>query len=228
MKIISEIGINHNGDFRKIEELIRQSSLGGADYAKFQLYNSQRVFGNDSRAQNEFTFDQVARIKEICDFYEIEFFASVFDEEKIEWCEEIEVPCYKIASRTLVKEPELCELIISTGKPVYASLGFWEENWLPFEKENVKYFNCISKYPTSALDYEKFDYDRKIVGFSDHSYGIAYALFNIVNGAQIIEKHFTLNKGMDGNDHIGSMDLKDLRQLSKIGRQISNIRKRLQ
>ena len=47
MKIISEIGINHNGDFRKMEELIRQSSIGGADYAKFQLYNSIRVFGDE-------------------------------------------------------------------------------------------------------------------------------------------------------------------------------------
>ena len=55
MKIISEIGINHNGDFRKIEELIRQSAIGGADYAKFQLYDSKRVFGDESRKRNEFT-----------------------------------------------------------------------------------------------------------------------------------------------------------------------------
>ena len=71
MKIISEIGINHNGDFRKIEELIRQSAIGGADYAKFQLYDSVRVFGDESRKKNEFTFDQVKMIKSICEAHNI-------------------------------------------------------------------------------------------------------------------------------------------------------------
>jgi N,N'-diacetyllegionaminate synthase len=225
MKIISEIGINHNGDFRKIEELIRQSAIGGADYAKFQLYDSMRVFGDDSRKKNEFTFQQVRQIKDICDVHGIEFFASVFDEEKIDWCEALDVNLYKIASRTVVKEPELCEKIIDTGKLVYVSLGMWENHWLPFGRKNVKYFNCISKYPTSFLDLEKFHFDEDIVGLSDHSYGPAYALYNIAHGAQVVEKHFTLNKGMEGNDHIGSMDLAELKTIKEYGQQFNNILK---
>jgi len=225
MKIISEIGINHNGDFRKIEELIRQSAVGGADYAKFQLYDSMRVFGDESRKRNEFTFEQVKIIKDMCEAHGIEFFASVFDEEKIEWCERLDVNLYKIASRTTVREPKLCEQVIETGKPVYISLGMWEHEWLPFENSNVKYFNCISKYPTSIMDFKKFSYDERIVGFSDHSYGVAYALYNVAHGAQVVEKHFTLNKGMEGNDHIGSMDLGDLKILREYGKQFSNISK---
>ena len=223
IKIISEIGINHNGDFRKIEELIRQSQIGGAYYAKFQLYNSVRVFGDESRKQNEFTFKQVRQIKDICDNYGITFFASVFDEEKLEWCEKLNVSLYKIASRTVVKEPRLCEQIIATKKPVYISLGFWEEESLPFEGDNIKYLNCISKYPTSVLDFKRFEYDDKIVGLSDHSYGISYALYNIADGAKVIEKHFTLNKGMNGNDHIGSMTLEELKLLKEYGNQIESI-----
>ena len=225
MKIISEIGINHNGDFRKIEELIRQSAIGGADYAKFQLYDSIRVFGDESRKKNEFTLPQVRQMKDMCDVHGIEFFASVFDEEKIDWCEMLGVNLYKIASRTVIKEPELCEKIIDTGKPVYVSLGMWENHWLPFNKKNVKYFNCISKYPTSFLDFEKFHYDSSIVGLSDHSYGPAYALYNIAHGAQVVEKHFTLNKGMEGNDHIGSMDLAELKIIKEYGQQFNNISK---
>ena len=91
MKIISEIGINHNGEFKLIEELIRQSAVGGADYAKFQLYNSMRVFGDDSRKKNEFTYSQVQTIKSICDAYGINFLASVFDEEKLDWCLDLKV-----------------------------------------------------------------------------------------------------------------------------------------
>ena len=222
-KIISEIGINHNGDFRKIEELIRQSKAGGADYAKFQLYDSIRVFGDESRKQNEFTFKEVEKIKRICDFYKITFFASVFDEEKLGWCEALDVGLYKIASRTVVKEPELCKRIISTQKPVYTSLGFWEDEVLPFQGENIKYLNCISKYPTSILDFKKFEYNDKIVGLSDHSYGIAFPLYNLAQGARVIEKHFTLNKGMPGNDHIGSMNFKELRLLREYGDQVESI-----
>ena len=223
IKIISEIGINHNGDFRKIEELIRQSKIGGADYAKFQLYDSVGVFGDESRKQNEFTFKEVHRIKQICEYYGITFFASVFDEEKLEWCEKLDVGLYKIASRTVVKEPELCKQIIATGMPVYISLGFWDKEGLPFKAENIKYLNCISKYPTSVLDFKKFEYNDKIVGLSDHSYGISYPLYNIAQGARVIEKHFTLNKGMNGNDHIGSMDLQELKLLREYGNQLENI-----
>ena len=72
---------------------------------------------------------------------------------------------------------------------------------------------------------EKFHYDTDIVGLSDHSYGPAYALYNIAHGAQIVEKHFTLNKGMEGNDHIGSMDLAELKTIKEYGQQLNNISK---
>jgi len=224
LKIIAEIGINHNSDFRKIEELIRQASTGGADFAKFQLYDSIRVFGDDSRKQNEFTFEQVKDIKSICDFYNIEFFASVFDEEKLDWCEQLGVKRHKIASRTVVKEPELCKQIIAVGKPTYISLGFWNQEGLPFDEENIEYFHCISKYPTTHKDLKTdFEYNDKIVGLSDHSYGIGFLLYNIARGAKVIEKHFTLDKSMSGNDHIGSMTLDELRILREYGDQINNI-----
>jgi len=227
LNIISEIGINHNGDFRLIEELIRQSSIGGADFAKFQLYSSLRVFGDDSRIKNEFSFEQVNLIKSICDFYKIEFFASVFDEEKLDWCLQLGVKHLKIASRTVVKEKVLSDLIIKSGINTFISLGQWKENSLPSLEDNVYYFNCISKYPTSILDLKNnsyIPYDKKVIGLSDHSYGIANCLYHISLGARYIEKHFTLNKGMQGNDHIGSMDLNELKNLRELGDQIFMIR----
>jgi sialic acid synthase SpsE len=230
LKIISEIGINHNGDFRLIEELIRQSAVGGADFAKFQLYNSLRVFGDDSRSKNEFTFEQVKTIKSICEAYDIEFFASVFDEEKLQWCLDLDVKYLKIASRTLIKEPELTKKIIETGLTTFISLGQWKEEYLPQTLDkNVFYFNCISKYPTSILDLKGHEYRRyndKIVGLSDHSFGIANCLHHVSLGASYIEKHFSLNKGMPGNDHVGSMNLDELKLLRELGDQIFIIQKK--
>ncbi|MBR52383.1 hypothetical protein CMK19_01270 [Candidatus Poribacteria bacterium] len=222
-KIISEIGINHNGDFRLIEELVRQSALGGADFAKFQLYDSVRVFGDDSRARNEFSYEQVETILSICNAYDIEFFASVFDEEKLEWCMDLNVGFFKIASRTVVKEQDLCRDIIKTGLPTFTSLGFWDKDNLPFDNPNVLYFNCVSKYPTSILDQKQAShrsYEYPVVGVSDHSYGIANCLHHISRGALYVEKHFTLDKSMPGNDHIGSMDIEELTQLRDIGNQL--------
>ena len=228
MKIISEIGINHNGDFKKIEELVRQSSEGGADYAKFQLYDSKRVFGDESRKKNEFTYEQVKLIKDMCDAYNIEFFASVFDEEKLSWCLDLDVNCFKIASRTVVKEKDLCRKIIALKRKTFVSLGFWENSELPFNDTHLHYFNCISKYPTSTLDFKshKFrNYSEKVVGYSDHSYGIGNCLYHISKGASYIEKHFTLNKSMTGNDHLGSMNLDDLKRLRVAGDSIEVARK---
>lgn len=222
-KIISEIGINHNGDFRLIEELIRQSAEGGADFAKFQLYDSVRVFGDDSRAKNEFTYSQVENIAAICEAYDIEFFASVFDEEKLSWCLDLNVSFFKIASRTVVKEPELCLDIIKKGLPTFTSLGMWGDKALPFDNANVLYFNCVSKYPTSILD-QKSAQHRKymypVVGVSDHSYGIGNCLHHISRGALYVEKHFSLDKSMKGNDHIGSMNLEELKKLREVGDQL--------
>ena len=228
MHIISEIGINHNGDFKKIEELIRQSAEGGADFAKFQLYDSVRVFGDNSRKKNEFTFEEIKKIKRVCDAYNIEFFASVFDEEKLKWCLDVGVDFFKIASRTVIKEKELCNKIIATGKKTFVSLGFWDQENLPFDNDNVFYFNCISKYPTSILDLKDVTHRRysdTVIGYSDHVYGIGSCLYHIANGASYIEKHFTLNKAMSGNDHLGSMDFEDLKMLRSVGDVIDVTRK---
>ena len=75
----------------------------------------------------------------------------------------------------------------------------------------------------TTLGNNKFDYTGKLCGYSDHACGISYALFNIAEGASIIEKHFTLNKGMDGNDHIGSMDVNELKILREYGQELCTI-----
>ena len=67
----------------------------------------------------------------------------------------------------------------------------------------------------SKKDY--LPYDERVVGISDHSYGIGNCLYEIARGATYVEKHFTLDKSMPGNDHTGSMNLSDLQELRRIG-----------
>lgn len=221
LTIIAEIGINHNGNFALIQELVRQAAMGGADVAKFQLYDSLKLFGDDSRKKNEFTYEQVVEINNICEFYDIEFMASVFDSDKLEWCESLDVKRYKIASRTLAKDKTLCDAIVKLNKPTLISLGMWA-NELPYENsKNVTFLNCISKYPTTFRDIatKARSYDaHRIIGVSDHSYGIEYILHEIAHGARVVEKHFTLDKSQpDNRDHIGSMTLDELIRLREFG-----------
>ncbi len=232
LEIIAEIGINFNGDFNLIQELIRQAKLGGSNSIKLQLYNSQKLFGNDLRKKYELSISQLNWIKECCDYYQIELFASVFDEYYLQICEDLKIKKYKIAS-ILLNNEDLINKIALTNKPLYISLGKIDyHDKIPEYILNLKnkvLFNCISYYPVkfdfAYTEQFKFDKNKNIIGFSDHSYGISSCLYAISMGAKKIEKHFTLNKSDNTNrDHIGSMDLEELKILNTYGRELFYLR----
>ena len=229
MIIIAEIGINHNGDLNLAHELIRQARINGADIAKFQFYDPDKIFGPEGShpdpANHEFAlkvtfgFDQAKQMKVWCEEEGIEFMASTFDEERFEWMEVLNVRRYKIASRS-VQDRDLCERILATGKETFISLGFWENNGVPFQATNARYLYCVSKYPCeySDINLPVSFADSKFDGFSDHTLGIEMALAAVGRGASVIEKHFTLNKGLEGPDHVCSMTPNELAELSRHAR----------
>lgn len=232
MVIIAEIGINHNGNIHLAHELIRQAKVSGADIAKFQFYDPAKLFGPKGAYPDkknyefaltvQFGFAEARRLKAWCVDEGIEFMASVFDLERFEWMEELKVKRHKIASRAL-QDKELCKRILATGKEAFISLGFWKGRGAPFTAKNARYLYCVPKYPCEYADI-KFpaDFRRSIYdGFSDHTMGIEASLVAIARGAKVIEKHFTLNKGLAGPDHICSMTPEELKILSEYGRKMS-------
>ncbi len=231
MIIIAEIGINHNGNIHLAHELIKQAKLCGADIAKFQFYDPDKIFGPKGAYPDkdnyefaltvQFGFEEAKRLKAWCDEEGIEFMASVFDEERFEWMEALGMKRYKVASRT-VQEESLCKRIFSTQKEVFISLGFWENADVPYDYENAKYLYCVAKYPAEYKDihlpvsFKATPYD----GFSDHTIGIEAALVAVARGANIIEKHFTLNKGLVGPDHVCSATPEELSILCQQSREM--------
>lgn len=231
MIIIAEIGINHNGSLSLAHELIRQAKQSGANIAKFQFYDPAKIFGPNGSHPNEeahrhalsvqFGFEEARRLKRWCDEEDIEFMASAFDQERFEWMEELGVKRHKIASRT-VQEADFCRKILATGKETYISLGLWTGDKAPFKADNARYLLCVTKYPCEYSDIAMpVSFQSSVYsGFSDHTLGIETSLIALSRGATVIEKHFTLNKGLQGPDHVCSMTPEELLQLSRIGAEI--------
>jgi sialic acid synthase SpsE len=213
MEIIAEIGQNHNGDMALARRLIAAAKVAGASVAKFQVYDARALFpreGNewfDYNCRTELSRADVGMLAAECGRVGIEFMASVFDVERVGWLQRIGMRRYKIASRS-VNDGPLIEACAATGRRLIVSLGMWHGEGFPAISApgGVDFLYCVSKYPTPlpSLKLGKVDFTR-YAGFSDHTVGIEAAMAALARGARIIEKHFTLDRGMYGPDHAGSM-----------------------
>ena len=180
LEIIAELHPQHGGDMGVLREMIRQASLNGADVAKFQLYDAERLLGSDRWNYLQLSQDQTRQIRDWCDQDGIEFMASVFDAERLQWCEDLDVARYKIASRTVTGDPALCQAILNIGKPTIISLGtgISQANHLA-KTRRLSTLYCKSKYPTFLEDLVDFPNDfiqAGLAGYSDHTLGTDVAL----------------------------------------------------
>tara|TARA_B100000963_G_C22586065_1_gene653160 strand:- start:42 stop:782 length:741 start_codon:yes stop_codon:yes gene_type:complete len=231
VKIITEVHPQFLGNMNELKRMILQSKIGGANCVKVQLYSSEKLFNNKEREYLEISKKELSDIKKFSNDNDIELSASIFDEEKLEWCEDLGFNTYKIASRTLADDIKLCEKIISTKKDIIISLGMFDykKNGQPFsDNEKIKYLYCISKYPTMLEEVDMPDFDKSFFsGFSDHTIGIAACIYAISKGAKIIEKHFSNNKSLNVATqlaHTCSMDFNDLSLLRSLSDSLSLIK----
>ncbi len=228
VEIISELHPQHFGSMKECKRMILQSKLGGADMVKVQLYGSKELFNNEDRSYLEISFDELSELNEFSNRLDIELTASVFDLKRVDWCEKINMKTYKIASVS-VKNKELCEKIISLQKRTIISLGMhdYQKLGVPFEGDKIDYLYCVSKYPTNLKEIKMPNFDDKdaiFKGYSDHTIGIATAIFAITRGALIIEKHFSNNKSLNVETqlaHVCSMNSDELENLRNIANSIT-------
>ena len=220
MLFIAEIGLNHNGNFSLAYELIKQARYAGADIAKFQL-----GWRGDPGELNHITEEILVQLKRWCDYFEIELMFSIFTEEAYQLARKFNFSKYKIASRTVKDNPALVRQILDEGKTTIISLGMWDGPSLPFKKTSqIHYLWCKSKYPCEPWDLTDFPKDFRnshFDGYSDHTIGIESSLIAVTRGAQIIEKHFTLEKSnVVIRDHVLSATPDEFRTMVQIGRDI--------
>jgi len=219
MIFVAEIGMNHNGNFNLCYELIKQAKYAGADIAKFQLG------WRDKKGEiNQIDHKIIKKLLMWGKHFEIEIMFSIISENAFQMIKKYKMNKYKIASRTLIDNISLAKKIINLKKITYISLGMWKNKKLPFKNKNVKYLWCKSLYPTyneHLKNFPKKFISNKYYGYSDHSIGIEMSLLAISRGAQLIEKHFTLDKSSNViRDHALSATPEEFRQMVNIGKEI--------
>lgn len=230
MYIISELHNQYSGDIRTAEQMILQSKLAGAHAVKVQLFDPIRLYGTTEREYLSLTHEETVRLQRFAASLGIDFFASFFDEERLKWCLELDMPVLKIASIAVERYPDLCERAVATGKRVLMSLGKWDwkAKGLPFQAPNVEYLYCVAKYPALLEDVDMPDFgSSEFVGFSDHTVGTAAAMYAIARGARVLEKHYTLSPMLQRSTelaHYGSMTMEDLAQIRAFSDAIAILR----
>ena len=120
----------------------------------------------------------------------------------------------------------LCEEILSRNKETFISTGLCNHNDFPFgiENRNIKYLFCVAKYPTPLYDSElnkmPDNFSRNgYFGFSDHTLGISAGIKSYMNGAKVIEKHFTMDNDRQGETekaHLCSFNPESLKNFKNI------------
>jgi len=202
--------------------MIEEAKMIGADTIKFQLYDTDKIkkFYQSRYAElkfSELSKENLIELKKHADKIGIEFMASAFDTERLNWLEEIKVKEHKLASRSIY-DKELIRTMEKTGKLIIASLGYWKEKELPIIK-NAKFLWCISEYPAYIAENQFPKEFIKYQGFSNHTIGMYWAREAIKRGAEIIEKHFTLSKDLPGYDQKGSAEPYELKDFIQFVRQ---------
>lgn len=239
--VIAEIGINHGGNISLAKSLIASAALTGADAVKFQAYITEKRApkGNqviyDILKRCELSFTAFKELKEYSSRYNVDFFCTAFDKESLDGLENIKCDLYKVASFDVVNH-KLLSVVASTGKPVILSVGMADldeiekaYNILKNGTDKIALLHCISAYPTRPEDanlaaiytlQNKFDC---VIGHSDHTNDILVPLYAVAAGAQIIEKHFKIDKNMDCVDAVVSITAAQMKQLVEETRRIEQI-----
>lgn len=230
--IIAEAGINHNGDLKTALKMVEEAKKSGASAIKFQTYITEKRVKTDNSVygilkQCELSHKEQEEIKKRADKVGIMFFSTPFDEESVDFLEDLEVALIKIASFDIVNH-RLLDKVATTGIPIIISRGIANKKEIDaaldiFHRHKSDYalLHCVSAYPTpkeavnlSAISTLLKHYESP-VGFSDHTLDLEASLYAVAHGARILEKHFTLDKNMEGPDQKMSVEPKELRELSE-------------
>lgn len=243
--VIAEIGHNHQGNIEIAKQMIDAASECKVQAVKFQKrfnkslyvsemynkpYDHENSFGKtygEHRDALEFNKEQYKELKRYAESKGLEFFATAFDFESVDFLEEIDVSAYKIASGDITNYP-LLEYISTKKKPVFLSTGASSMDEvrsayriLKSRIDQICIMQCTAVYPIenysevnlNVIKTYQEEFPDAVIGYSGHDNGIVLPVVAYVLGAVVIEKHFTLSRAMKGTDHKFSLEPQGLKKI---------------
>ncbi|RZJ77027.1 MAG: pseudaminic acid synthase [Flavobacterium sp.] len=245
--IVAEMSGNHNQSLERALAIVDAAAKAGAHAVKLQTYTADTMTLNikdgpflisdpkslwngrtlyDLYEEAATPYEWHRPIMEKCRSHGMECFSSPFDESAVDFLEELNVPCYKIASFENTDLP-LIKKAAATGKPLIISTGMASLTELNEAvsaargagAKDILLLKCTSSYPSSPEDSNLRtiphlrDAFNVHVGLSDHTTGIGVSLASIALGAIFVEKHFTLDRSHGGVDSAFSIEPSELNAL---------------
>ena len=237
--IIAEAGINHNGDLAIARQLVDAAVDAGVDAIKFQKRKLSEVYQENILAEPrlgeqalqylvpilvefELSDEEFVELRHYCASRSITFLCTPWDTHSVDFLETLGVPAYKVGSPDMTNFL-LIDHVLRTRKPILVSTGMSTEEeirrtlaFLADRDAECALFHCVSTYPAAAEEINlRFmrslrDWSGWPVGYSGHDTGIAVSLAAVALGANLLERHLTLDRTMRGPDHAASLTPNDL------------------
>ena len=246
--VVAEIGINHGGSVSHALALIDAAHAAGANAVKFQkrtvdiVYTAEElsqprssIFGTtngDLKRGLEFGHQEYEQIHDHCRRMGLPWFASAWDVESVAFLERFDVPVHKVPSPCLT-DTTLIQIMGDTGKPMILSTGMssqqeldtaiWAAGAVPFAV-----LVCTSTYPCAVEDLHlarigalrRRYANAAVIGYSGHETGLWTTLAAVALGAEIVERHLTLDRAGWGSDQPASIEP---RGFAKLVREIRDL-----
>lgn len=240
--IIAEIGINHNGSVAIAKELIKSAADAGVDAVKFQKRTPELCVPEHQKNQMrdtpwgyisyleyrhkvEFDQEQYAQLDSFCKSQNIDWMASSWDLESLQFIDSFNPPAHKVPS-ALLTDHQLLRVIAETDRTAILSTGM--STMAEIEKavsilgqDNLVICHTTSSYPCPPEELNlrmiqtlKEAYECPI-GYSGHEVGLIPTAVAVAMGACLVERHMTLDRSMWGSDQAASVEPQGMRTLVK-------------
>ena len=241
--LIAEIGINHNGDVNIAKRLIKISKDTNFDAVKFQKRDIELVYskeildtprespwGTTTRDQKlglEFNKEEYDEIDSYCNQLKIDWFASAWDLNSLNFLDQYKLKFNKIASAMIV-DKNFLKAVASKGKHTFISTGMSTKDDIDeavkiFKNSNCSFelMHCVSTYPMNPADANLITIKelKKIyqcdVGYSGHENGVVVSLSALQFNISSLERHITLDRSMYGSDQSASLEPNGMKSLTE-------------
>lgn len=240
-KKLVDIASDSGADYIKFQTFVTELNISkSAKKANYQIKNTNNLHESQFEMVKklELSFESFIELKSYCDQLNIGFLSTGFDFDSVDFLDELGVDYYKIPSGDLTNKP-LLKHISSKKKSIILSTGMADMNEVKMaldilisngvKKDQITILHCNTEYPTPFEDVNlkamitMRDVLGVNIGYSDHTLGLEVPLAAVALGAKMIEKHFTLDKTLEGPDHKCSLDPTELNLLVSSIRNVEKV-----